>query len=63
LRNQGFFFLYCPIPGIDAVGKGSYGENSNGKLMTEYQMAMYNCKTMKFASFQRQLCDKCHAKD
>lgn len=50
-------------PGIDTNGTGNYGENSTGKLRTEYQAAMYGRDASRFAIFQRQLCDKCHAKD
>jgi hypothetical protein len=58
-----FLTVAGEYPGIDAIGKESYRENSTGKLMAEYRMAMYNRNPMKFATFQRQLCDKCHAKD
>jgi hypothetical protein len=58
-----FLTVAGEYPGIDAVGKGSYGENSTGKLTAEYRMAMYNRSPAKFATFQRQLCDKCHARD
>ena len=58
-----FLTVAGEYPGIDGVASGSYGENSTGKLMAEYQMAMYNRNPMKFATFQRQLCNKCHAKD
>ncbi|ACM21498.1 cytochrome c, 6 heme-binding sites [Geotalea daltonii FRC-32] len=50
-------------PGIDAGGKGKEGENSTGKLRTEYKAAMYNRDPAQFATFQRQLCNKCHARD
>ncbi len=57
-----FLTIAGAYPGIDAIGKGS-SDDSTGKLRAEYQAAMYGRDASGFATFQRQLCDKCHAKD
>ena len=58
-----FLAVAGEFPGLDALGKRANNEDSGGKLKSEYQVAMYNRNASMFATFQRQLCDKCHAKD
>ncbi len=55
---------YASNSGV-ATGTGElfYGNISNGYTSTEYQAAMYDRPATKFATFQRSLCNKCHAKD
>lgn len=51
-------------PGIDApTQQGRQGEYATGKIMAEYQQAMYGRDPGKFAAFQRSLCNKCHEND
>jgi hypothetical protein len=42
---------------------GAYNFASTGQTATEYQAAMYDRDPAKFATYQRSLCNKCHAKD
>jgi hypothetical protein len=58
-----FITVAGEYPGTDADGRGGAGENSTGKLRGEYKAAMYNRDPGQFALFQRQLCNKCHARD
>ncbi|RII27294.1 MAG: hypothetical protein CXR31_08590 [Geobacter sp.] len=57
-----FLLVDSDYPGIDAAGKGG-GRNAGGKTRAEYKKAMYDRDPSKFATFQRSLCNKCHAKD
>jgi len=51
-------------PGTDApTTEGQNGTYSSGKTMAEYQQAMYGRPATLYATFQRSLCNKCHAKD
>jgi hypothetical protein len=50
-------------PGIDASGNGSYGEYANGRTMAEIQATFYGRPATVYATYQRSLCNKCHAKD
>ena len=58
-----FITVAGEYPGIDGSVEGREGDNSTGKLRAEYKAAMYNREPAKFATFQRQLCNKCHAGD
>jgi len=48
-------------PGTDAVGGASKG--SNGRTSLETAAAYYDRPVTVFGAYQRQLCNKCHAKD
>ncbi len=58
--NEGEFIVYNGLyPGTDNNGT-SY---SLGYSAVEYQNGMYGRPTSQFATYQRSLCNKCHAKD
>ena len=46
-----------------STNEAEYGTYSDGKSKSEYQKAMYDRPATQYASFQRSLCNKCHAKD
>jgi predicted CXXCH cytochrome family protein len=48
-------------PGTDAAGGASKG--SNGRTSLEQKAAYYDRPATVFGAYQRQLCNKCHAKD
>ncbi len=58
--NEGEFVVYNGLyPGTDNTGTSySIGYNS-----ADYALGMYSRPTSQFASYQRSLCNKCHAKD
>jgi hypothetical protein len=58
-----FLTIGGSYPGIDSSSKGSTGEISTGKTSAEYKKALYDRDASKFASYQRSLCNKCHARD
>lgn len=49
-------------PGTDA-GLGNQGQYNRGMTTAQMQAAYYDRPATKFAIFQRQMCNKCHAKD
>lgn len=51
------------IPGTNASGHAAYGQYAMGKTVAENQAALYGRDIGAFATFQRSLCNKCHAKD
>jgi hypothetical protein len=58
--NEGEFIVYNSLyPGVDNTGT-SY---SNGYTAAEYKQGMYQKPETAFATYQRSLCNKCHAKD
>jgi hypothetical protein len=58
-----FVTLDGSFPGTDAAGHAAYGQYAQGKTMAENQAALYGRDIGAFATFQRSLCNKCHAKD
>ncbi len=50
-------------PGTNASGAGAYGENAQGRTQGETQGGYYGRSASVFATYQRSLCNKCHAKD
>jgi hypothetical protein len=61
----GSFITYAGhYPGTDAQDPAARRPQlSTGKTVLEYQAAMYGRPPSRFASYQRSLCNKCHAKD
>jgi hypothetical protein len=58
---EGEFMVYNSLyPGTDV---GSPVQFARGRLSVETQAAYYDRPVTKFASYQRVLCNKCHAKD
>jgi len=58
--NEGEFIVYNSLyPGVDNTGT-SY---SVGYTAAEYKQGMYQKSEASLASYQRSLCNKCHAKD
>jgi predicted CXXCH cytochrome family protein len=58
--NEGEFIVYNSLyPGTDNAG-ASY---SMGYDSADYQLGMYGRPATQFATYQRSLCNKCHAKD
>jgi hypothetical protein len=45
------------------AGNAASSSYSNGMPMADYQAAMYDRPATNYATFQRSLCNKCHAKD
>jgi hypothetical protein len=50
-------------PGVDATGDARLPANAQGRTRAETRAAMYDRDPGVYASFQRVLCNKCHAKD
>jgi len=58
---EGEFIIYNSLfPGTD---NGAPAQFARGRLAAETQAAYYDRPVTKFASYQRVLCNKCHAKD
>ena len=58
---EGEFMIYNSLfPGTD---NGTPAQFARGRLAAETQAAYYDRPVTKFASYQRVLCNKCHAKD
>ncbi len=59
-----FLTLAGSWPGTNApTTEGQTGTYATGKTMLEYQAAMYDRLPTTYATYQRSLCNKCHAKD
>lgn len=58
-----FLTIAGDYPGIDAAGNGAYGEYANGRTKAETQATFYGRPASRYATYQRSLCNKCHAKD
>lgn len=59
---EGEFITYNSLyPGTDSTPTAP--QFARGRLSTETQAAYYDRPVTKFASYQRVLCNKCHAKD
>jgi len=48
---------------ITLAGAYPTGSNAQGKNLSEVQQAYYGYNVTTFSAYQRQLCNKCHAKD
>ena len=64
-QNRGEFLTIAGAwPGSDAPSaEGKGGQYSNGYTQAQYTAAMGNRPATNYATFQRSLCNKCHAKD
>ncbi len=61
-NNEGEFMVYNSLyPGTDSTP--SVPQFSRGRNSTETAAGYYNRNVTKFATYQRVLCNKCHAKD
>ena len=62
---QAEFMIYAgAYPGIDVVTTPATGTQfSRGRTTAETQAAYYDRPVTAFASYQRMMCNKCHAKD
>jgi hypothetical protein len=59
-NNESEFIVYNGVyPGTDNAGSGY----ARGKLNAEMLAAYYEIPATKFATYQRSLCNKCHAMD
>ncbi|HSN92779.1 MAG TPA: cytochrome C [Anaeromyxobacteraceae bacterium] len=50
-------------PGVDAGGEAALPANAQGRTQAETRAGMYDRDPSVYASYQRVLCNKCHAKD
>lgn len=50
-------------PGLDAPGVASQPANAQGRTQAETRAGMYERDASQYSSFQKVLCNKCHAKD
>ncbi len=50
-------------PGVGLSGEAGYGEYNQGKTQAEVQATFYDRPASVYATYQRSLCNKCHAKD
>ena len=51
------------LRGLLVSGEGGYGQYNNGKTQAEIQATFYDRPATAYATYQRSLCNKCHAKD
>jgi hypothetical protein len=58
-----FLTVAGDYPGTDVSGKGAIGEFAQGRTKAETQAGLYGRPVSVFATYQRSLCNKCHAKD
>jgi hypothetical protein len=62
-----FMVINGNYPGVDHPDFGSWGSEgparARGRTMAEWQAAYYDRPASVWATFQRALCNKCHAKD
>ncbi|MDD2582252.1 MAG: cytochrome C [Desulfuromonadaceae bacterium] len=58
-----FLTVAGAYPGTGVVGEGGYGQYSMGKTQAEVQATFYDRPATVYATYQRSLCNKCHAKD
>lgn len=58
-----FLTVAGAYPGTGVVGEGGYGQYSQGKTQAEVQATFYDRPATVYATYQRSLCNKCHAKD
>ncbi len=50
-------------PGVDAPGVAGLAANAQGRTQAETRAGMYDRDASAYASFQKVLCNKCHAQD
>ncbi len=50
-------------PGWNAIGDAALPANAQGRMQAETQAAMYDRDAKSYASYQKVLCNKCHAQD
>ncbi len=50
-------------PGVDAPGVAGLAANAQGRTQAETRAGMYDREASAYASFQKVLCNKCHAQD
>lgn len=58
-----FLTVAGAYPGVGVAGEGGYGQYNQGKTQAEIQATFYDRPATAFATYQRSLCNKCHAKD
>ena len=58
-----FLTVAGAYPGVGVAAEGGYGQYNNGKTQAEIQATFYDRPATSFATYQRSLCNKCHAKD
>jgi hypothetical protein len=58
-----FLTIAGAYPGLGLAGEAGYGEYNQGKTQNEIQATFYQRPATNFATYQRSLCNKCHAKD
>lgn len=58
-----FLTVAGAYPGAGVVGEGGYGQYTQGKTQAEIQATFYDRPATVYATYQRSLCNKCHAKD
>ncbi len=61
--NATFVTVGGVYPGTNASGATAYGENAQGRTQAETQAGYYGRSVGIFATYQRSLCNKCHAQD
>ena len=54
-------YLGTDNPGVTTAARANV--QRRGRTMAEWQAAYYDRPVTKFATYQRALCNKCHAKD
>ena len=58
-----FLTLAGAYPGVGLTGDPGAGQYTMGKTQAEIQATFYDRPATKYATYQRSLCNKCHAKD
>lgn len=58
-----FLTVAGAYPGVGATGEAGYGQYNMGHTQAETQAAFYQRPATNYATYQRSLCNKCHAKD
>jgi hypothetical protein len=58
-----FLTIAGAYPGTGLAGEAGYGQYNQGKTQAEIQATFYDRPATSFATYQRSLCNKCHAKD
>jgi hypothetical protein len=61
-KNE-FLTIAGAYPGVGLTGEAGYGEFHMGKTQAEVQATFYDRPATNYATYQRSLCNKCHAKD
>ncbi len=58
-----FLTIAGAYPGAGLTGEAGYGQYTMGKTQAEIQATFYDRPATNYATYQRSLCNKCHAKD